>query len=292
MATTTNYGWVTPDDTNLVKDGAAAIRTLGSSIDTTTKNLNPETTLGDIAYRSSTANTNTRLPIGTNGQILTVVGGVPAWSSESGDITEVQAGTGISVASATGPIPVVTNTVATTFDAKADLVVGTGADTFAKLSVGANDTVLTADSSTSTGLKWATPAASVPANAVNIIDTSETTTSTTFTDLATVGPTVTLTTGTRALIVITSYLHNSTNSTTNFIGFEVSGATTIAADSTRCLFLSNTSTGNARPELRYSWSYILTGLTAGSNTFTLKYRCSGGTLNAQNRILSVVNMGS
>lgn len=35
MATTTNYGWTTPDDTALVKDGALAIRTLGSSIDTT-----------------------------------------------------------------------------------------------------------------------------------------------------------------------------------------------------------------------------------------------------------------
>ena len=34
MATTTNYGWTTPDDTALVKDGASAIRTLGSSIDT------------------------------------------------------------------------------------------------------------------------------------------------------------------------------------------------------------------------------------------------------------------
>jgi hypothetical protein len=75
----------------------------------------------------------------------------------AGDITEVQAGTGISVASGTGPIPIVTNTVATAFDAKGDLVAGTGADTFAKLTVGANDTVLTADSSTSTGLKWATP---------------------------------------------------------------------------------------------------------------------------------------
>jgi len=37
MATTTNYGWTTPDNTDLVKDGAAAIRTLGSSIDTTLK---------------------------------------------------------------------------------------------------------------------------------------------------------------------------------------------------------------------------------------------------------------
>jgi hypothetical protein len=161
MATTTNYGWDTPDDTDLVKDGAAAIRTLGSSIDTTTKNLNPETTLGDIAYRSATANTNTRLPIGSNGQILGVSAGVPAWiNNDQGDITEVQAGTGISVASGTGPIPVVTNTVATAFDAKGDLVVGTGADTFSKLTVGGtNGHTLQVDSSTSTGLKWAAPAA-------------------------------------------------------------------------------------------------------------------------------------
>ncbi len=34
MATTTNNGWSTPDDTALVKDGASAIRTLGSAIDT------------------------------------------------------------------------------------------------------------------------------------------------------------------------------------------------------------------------------------------------------------------
>jgi len=81
MATTTNYGWTTPDNTALVKDGASAIRTLGSSIDTTTKNLNPSTTLGDIEYRSSTANTNTRLGIGSTGQVLTVSGGVPAWAT-------------------------------------------------------------------------------------------------------------------------------------------------------------------------------------------------------------------
>jgi hypothetical protein len=83
MATTTNYGWTTPDDTALVKDGAAAIRTLGSSVDTTTKNLNPETTLGDIAYRSSTANVKTRLGLGTAGQILQVNSGAtaPEWAA-------------------------------------------------------------------------------------------------------------------------------------------------------------------------------------------------------------------
>jgi hypothetical protein len=91
MATTTNYGWTTPDDSALVKDGASAIRSLGTSIDTTTKNLNPSTTLGDIEYRSSTANTNTRLPIGTTGQVLTVSGGVPAWATASaGGLTLIQ----------------------------------------------------------------------------------------------------------------------------------------------------------------------------------------------------------
>ena len=88
MATTTNYGWTTPDDTALVKDGASAIRTLGSSVDTTTKNLNPSTTLGDIEYRSSTANTNTRLAIGTTGQVLTVAGGVPSWATPAAPSTQ------------------------------------------------------------------------------------------------------------------------------------------------------------------------------------------------------------
>jgi hypothetical protein len=34
MATTTNYGWDTPDDTDLVKDGALAMRDLGQDVDT------------------------------------------------------------------------------------------------------------------------------------------------------------------------------------------------------------------------------------------------------------------
>jgi hypothetical protein len=96
MATTTNYGWTTPDDTDLVKDGAAAIRTLGSSVDTTTKALNPETTTGDIAYRSATANTNTRLALGTAGQVLTVNSGetAPEWAAVAGGgYTELASGT-------------------------------------------------------------------------------------------------------------------------------------------------------------------------------------------------------
>jgi hypothetical protein len=107
MPTTTNYGWTTPADTDLVKDGASAIRTLGTAIDTTTKNLNPETTLGDISYRSSTANTNTRLALGTAGQVLTVNSGAtaPEWATISAggqtliSTTTLSAATSISLTS-------------------------------------------------------------------------------------------------------------------------------------------------------------------------------------------------
>jgi hypothetical protein len=131
MATTTNYGWTTPNDTDLVKDGAAAIRTLGSSIDTTTKNLNPETTTGDIAYRSATANVNTRLGLGTAGQVLRVNSGAtaPEWATTADQ---------------------------TPLTTKGDLFGFDTAD--ARIPIGTNGHVLTADSTQSLGLKWAAPA--------------------------------------------------------------------------------------------------------------------------------------
>ena len=82
-----------------------------------------------------------------------------AWvaSGATGDIEGVTAGVGISGGGTSGTVTI-TNSMATAIDAKGDLVAGTGADTFAKLTVGANDTILTADSSTATGLKWAAAA--------------------------------------------------------------------------------------------------------------------------------------
>jgi hypothetical protein len=89
MATTTNYSWTTPDDTDLVKDGAAAIRTLGSAIDTTVFNnagaaiqKSIVDAAGDLIY--ATANdTPARLAIGTAGQVLTVNSGAtaPEWAA-------------------------------------------------------------------------------------------------------------------------------------------------------------------------------------------------------------------
>lgn len=113
MATTTNFGWETPDDTDLVKDGAAAMRTLGNSIDSSFVDLkggttnqilaknsnsdldfkwvsdatgmtNPMTTTGDTIY-SSSGSTPARLGIGTAGQVLAVNSGAtaPEWKTLS-----------------------------------------------------------------------------------------------------------------------------------------------------------------------------------------------------------------
>jgi hypothetical protein len=56
MATTTNYGWTTPDDTSLVKDGASAIRTLGSDIDSSLSALYNGTSGAWTSYTPTYAN--------------------------------------------------------------------------------------------------------------------------------------------------------------------------------------------------------------------------------------------
>jgi hypothetical protein len=81
---TTNYGWPMPTSSDLVTDLPADFDAFGQPVDNTLKALNPETTLGDISYRSAVSNTNTRLGIGTAGQVLSVSGGVPAWTTTTG----------------------------------------------------------------------------------------------------------------------------------------------------------------------------------------------------------------
>jgi len=165
MANTTNFGWETPDDTDLVKDGAAAIRTLGQAIDTSLADLEGGTT-GQILSKNS----NTDMDF--------------VWiTNDVGDITAVTAGTGLSGGGNTGAVtlsidtattvdlstaqtltnktltsPVLTTPSLSTIDAKGDLIVGSADNTIARLAVGTNGDVLTADSTATNGIKWAASA--------------------------------------------------------------------------------------------------------------------------------------
>ena len=135
MPNTTNFNWVTPADTDLVKDGAAAIRTLGSSIDTSFVDLKGGTT-GQVLSKA----TNTDLDY--------------TWITPNvGDITEVQAGVGISIASGTGPIPVITNSSTDLITTAGDLLYGTAADTVARLGIGTAGQVLKVNSG-ATAPEW------------------------------------------------------------------------------------------------------------------------------------------
>jgi hypothetical protein len=81
---TTNYGFVLPTSSDLVTDLPADFDVALQGVDTRLKALQPGTTLGDLAYSSATANTNTRLAIGSTGNVLTVAGGVPTWAAPAG----------------------------------------------------------------------------------------------------------------------------------------------------------------------------------------------------------------
>jgi len=133
---TSNFGWQMPTATDLVTDLPADFEVFGQAVDTDLADLNGGTT-GQLLSKTS----NTDLDF--------------TWvTPNAGDITGVTAGTGISGGGTSGDVTV-TNSMATAIDAKGDLIAGTGADAFSRLGVGANDTILTADSSQATGLKWA-----------------------------------------------------------------------------------------------------------------------------------------
>jgi hypothetical protein len=133
MATTTpNFGWSVPTSTDLVKDGATAIETLGDAIDASLLDLKG----------------------GTSGQVLAKNSGTDmdfVWVTTD-DTNAIQ------------------NAIV---DAKGDLISATAADTPARLAVGTNGHVLTADSTEATGIKWAAPAGG--GKVLQVVSTTSTT---------------------------------------------------------------------------------------------------------------------
>ena len=136
------------------------------------------------------------------------------------------------------------------------------------------------------------PPGGFPASATATVATQQDTTSATYTDLATAGPAVTLTTGTKALVIATCWITNANTAALTAASFAVSGATTIAAADSRSITSQSTQVGVYATAIRASSAILLTTLTAGSNTFTMKYRRNTGTASFENRDITVIDMGS
>lgn len=105
------------------------------------------------------------------------------------------------------------------------------------------------------------------------VETAQGTASTSYVDLTTPGPAVTVTTGTKAFVHLSAEI--DALGIFAYMSFAVSGVSTVAADDARSLEFAHHSSGGF--VVRLGTSIYLSGLTAGSNTFTAKYRASGGT---------------
>jgi hypothetical protein len=172
---------------------------------------------------------------------------------------------------------------------KGNIVVGTGTDTSAVLAVGANGTTLVADSSEATGLKWQAPAGGSYNVANARVDAEETTTSDSFGNLTTSGPAVTITTGTKVLVMCTSYIYGP-NGSAGTMDFDISGATSRSASGTTRLAGSNEGQGSSIGTRSTTVTYLT--VTAGSNTFTAKYFKRGTSATFDNRTITVFDLGS
>lgn len=94
-------------------------------------------------------------------------------------------------------------------------------------------------------------------------------------------PTVTVSTGTTALIQVTCELWNNTGGNGSIAAVSVSGASTVAgADADGVTNAITTAVTGGR-------TYVITGLTAGTNTFSMTYRVGGSTGNFRYRALVV-----
>ena len=219
-----------------------------------------------------------------NNSLWYYTGSAWAASGATGDIEGVTAGTGISGGGTSGTVTI-TNSMATAIDAKGDLVAGTGADAFARLGVGANGTLLTADSSEATGLKWAAPAGGGKVlQVVSATTTTRTqTTSTSFTDTtltATITPTLNTS---KILVLVAQTAHIYASPATNDIGGQINllrTSTQIAMQQVS-MYIAGTSPNPTDMEIRprVVFSFMDSPATTSATTYKTQQKSNTSSTN-------------
>jgi hypothetical protein len=116
----------------------------------------------------------------------------------------------------------------------------------------------------------------------NAGNTTSTTYSATLTGSPGTNPSVTLVTGTTAFVATTGDAYNS-GTQYEYLSFAVSGATTLAASDNS----AQVAGGPSNVIVPVGCAMVVTGLTAGTNTFTLSYRTDGGTATFRQRRITV-----
>lgn len=120
------------------------------------------------------------------------------------------------------------------------------------------------------------------------VRTSESTTSATYTDLDTVGPQVTVTTGHRAFVFIACKLQSNTSGTFSAMSWAVSGATTLNDHTNMNTWgLMQDACGQAKAEWGMGSAFLTVNLTPGENIFTAKYRTASSTAIFRQRFIAV-----
>jgi hypothetical protein len=168
--------------------------------------------------------------------------------------------------------------MATAIDAKGDLIAGTAADTFDRLAVGTNGQTLVADSTASTGLKWATPSGG--GKVLQVVSATTTTSvniaSATYTDTG-LTATITPTLATSKILVLTTQQFTLYQSATNASAYGsiqlLRGASAIYTNSIEALVSNNVAAGQTA--VNYSGIVSIHYLDSPATTSATTYKTQG-----------------